>query len=195
VITNAIEVPHICWDNDHSENILIATSANLSSDLIYHKPLTVIPPHSEKFFIKYSIFVRQYALTSDAYNYWQNLQKTTEGTGTLFDQEPSQIAGNIHCVTNPKEPVLGFVGVGTVAGQRIFVTNNQVAPWETSAPCGTFAVHSKDSLAYFENTGAYDVLYTLPPGSINIKAYIMTSDYCADCTARRGTDIMPAFWQ
>lgn len=195
VITNAIEVPHICWDNDHSDNILIATSANLSSDIIYLKPLTVIPPNSEKFSVKYSIIVKQYAITSDAYNYWETLRKTTEEAGTLFDQEPSQITGNIHCVNNPKEPVIGYIGAGIVAQQRIFVSNSQVAPWQTNEPCGTIALHSKDSLAYYENTGGWDILYTLPPGRYQISAYILSSDFCVDCTARRGSDVKPAFWQ
>lgn len=194
MIINAIEVPHICWDSDHSENILIATSARLSNDVIYRKPLTVIPPNSEKFSVRYSILVRQYALTSDAYNYWEALRKTTEDAGTLFDQEPSQITGNIHCVTHPGEPVIGYIGAGTIAAQRIFVTNSQVAPWQTTQPCGTIALHSRDSLADYENSGGWVIMSTLPAGGPGISAYILSSDFCVDCTARRGTDIRPGFW-
>ena len=46
-----------------------------------------------------------YALTRDQFNYWANLKKTTEYLGTIFDAQPSQLNNNIHCLSNPSEPV------------------------------------------------------------------------------------------
>jgi hypothetical protein len=92
---------------------------------------------SEKLGFKYSILVRQYALTPDAYNFYINLKKNTEQLGSIFDAQPSQISGNIHSVTNPSEPVLGYISVGSVASQRIFISQRILPAWvATSAYSG-----------------------------------------------------------
>ena len=51
--------------------------------------------------------------------------------GSIFDAEPSEIAGNIHSVDNPTEPVIGYVSVGATTNQRIFVTTQQLPHWVT----------------------------------------------------------------
>jgi hypothetical protein len=194
VNSTSVEIPHICWDTDNSTDILISSSATLSQDIISRAPLTIIPPASEKLTVKYSILAKQYALTPEAYNYWETLQKSTEQSGGIFDQEPSQITGNIHCLTNANEPVIGYIGAGSTTEKRIFITNDQVTPWVYDPHCGLIAIHSKDSLAIYESSGGWLIVETLPVGNFNISAYILSSNYCVDCTVRRGTDIKPSFW-
>jgi hypothetical protein len=187
------EQPHTCWDSSHSTDILIASSAKLSQDLIYRAPLQVIPLGAEKLSVRYSLDVKQYALTADAYNYWETLKKSTEQGGTPFDQEPTQIKGNLHCITHPNEPAIGYVGAGSITRQRIFIDNSQVAPWSTPYACGLITLHSRDSLAAYENTGAYRIVQVLPPGR-PATAWVLSSDFCVDCSARRGTTIKPTYW-
>src|ERR1039457_741424 len=43
IINNNIEVPHICYSTVNSNNIIIASSAKLTRDIIYRAPLVVIP--------------------------------------------------------------------------------------------------------------------------------------------------------
>ena len=42
------------------------------------------------------------------------MQKNAESLGSIFDEQPTQITGNIHSVTNPSEQVIGYVSAGTV---------------------------------------------------------------------------------
>jgi hypothetical protein len=189
-----VEQPHICWDSSHSTDILIASSAKLAQDVIYRAPLLVIPLNAEKISVRYSIDVKQYALTADAYNYWETLQKSTEQGGTPFDQEPSQIKGNLHCITHPNEPAIGYVGAGSITRKRIFIDNSQVAPWQTPEACGLISLHSKDSLANYEASGAWDIVQVLPQGSPFISAYELSSDFCVNCAVRRGTTVRPTYW-
>src|SRR6202012_4114028 len=94
--------------------------------VVYQNPLTQIPLTSEKVETKYSIIVRQYALTQEAYNFYQNIKKNTEQLGSIFDAQPSQLSGNIHNVTNPNEPVVGYVTVSTVQSKRIFIAHESL---------------------------------------------------------------------
>ncbi len=185
--------PHICWSSDLSNNIIIASSAKLSSDVIYQAPITVVPLNSEKLSVRYSVLLRQYALTTDEYNYWQALQASTERTGSLFDQQPSQITGNIKCISNPKDLAIGYVGVGSVAELRIFITNNQVLPWNYFQDCPELAFAlNPDSLKSAIGEGLVPIGQEFK-GSAFV-GYNFSYPACVDCTLNGGTTAIPSFW-
>jgi hypothetical protein len=105
---------------------VIASSAKLSSDVIFQAPVTTILSTNEKISVRYSILLRQYALTKEAYEFWENIRKNTEQLGSIFDAQPSQLQGNIHCISNPTEPVIGFVTITNIQRKRIFIDNSQL---------------------------------------------------------------------
>jgi len=110
-----------CWGSDTSSTILLGSTAKLSKAVISQQLLTSVASTSEKVSTEYSILVKQYALTPDAYTFYQNMKTNTEQLGSIFDAQPSQINGNLHCVTNPSQPVIGYVSIGVFTTQRIFV--------------------------------------------------------------------------
>ncbi|HVS91386.1 MAG TPA: DUF4249 domain-containing protein [Mucilaginibacter sp.] len=118
-----------CWRSDSSSSVLLGSTAKLSKSVIVNQPINFIRSTSEKVSREYSILVRQYALTADAYNFYSTLRKNTEQLGSIFDAQPSQLPGNIHCVSNPSEPVLGYVAVGGVSSRRIFIMETQLPYW------------------------------------------------------------------
>jgi hypothetical protein len=183
-----------CFGNQVSSTVLLGSSAKLSRDFIYQSPLTQVASTSEKLETKYSILVKQYALTSDAYNFYTNLKKNTEQLGSIFAAQPSELTGNIHCVTNPAEPVVGYISVTNVQQKRIFISNSQL-------PDNWLAVYPYD--CEVDTVGLLDLLplgstelaigaATGPTG--NFIGYLATDSECADCTIR-GTNKQPAFWQ
>jgi len=107
-----------CWTNDISTDIELASSAKLSQDVIYQNPLLSIPSTSEKLEIRYSILLKQYAMTTAGYNYYSLLKQNTEELGSIFDAQPSTLTGNIHCTTNATIPVIGYVTAGTTAQKK-----------------------------------------------------------------------------
>ncbi len=123
-----------CWHSDTSSNIVLGSSAKLSQNVIAKNPIISINSTDEKLGLEYSILVRQYALTADAYNFYTNLKKNTEQLGSIFDAQPSQISGNIHSVSNLSEPVIGYVSVGGTTSQRIFILKRTLPAWATDQP-------------------------------------------------------------
>ena len=77
---------------------------------------------------KYSILVRQFPLDAESYTYWLSIQKNSQSLGGLFDLQPGQVNGNIHSVTHPGEPVIGYVSASGVQEQRIFIENHNYLP-------------------------------------------------------------------
>ena len=123
-----------CWRSDTSSNIVLGSSAKLAQNVITKEPVTFVVSTDEKLSQEYSILVRQYALTSDAYNFYTNLKKNTEQLGSIFDAQPSELSGNIHAVSNPSEPVIGYVSVGSTASQRIFILQRTLPYWKAITP-------------------------------------------------------------
>jgi len=203
---------YTCWRSDSSSTIILNSSAKLSKDVISENPLTSISSTSEKLGSKYSILVTQYALSGGAYSFWQNLKKNTEQLGSIFDAQPSQIAGNIHSLTNPAEPVIGYISVGATSSLRIFITNQQLPNWVTTPEVQNckldtflYAYYPPGSKTAFNQVAEY--LYNSPghpasdipvnaisrPGSPPL-GYSGSIPECVDCTLR-GTNVQPAFWK
>src|SRR4029077_18302881 len=82
--------------------------------------------------IRYSINLRQYPLDLEAYQYWLTVQKNSQSLGGLFDLQPSQLRGNIHSVTNPTDPVLGYVSASSVTEKRIYIDNHFLTRWKSN---------------------------------------------------------------
>jgi hypothetical protein len=192
---------YYCYSKDTSSYITLSTSAQLAQDVIYQAPITTIPSSSEKIEIRYSIFVKQYALTSDAYNFWSNLHKNGESNGTIFDAQPSDNQTNYHCITNPGEIVIGYLSAGSTTTKRIFINRDQFPasynPAYSRACSIDTAYEDKGEYSIFNNsyvTAINGVFFSppLPFGQPNAVTY--SSSDCADCTTR-GVKNPPPFWK
>jgi len=62
-----------CWRGDASYTIIVNTSAKLAKDIITNNAVAFVESTSEKLEARYSILVKQYAITADAFNYFQQL--------------------------------------------------------------------------------------------------------------------------
>jgi len=187
-----------CYTGGPSSDIVLGSSAKLSQNVIYQNPIVFIPSVSEKIEDKYSILVRQYALTPEAYNFYINLKKNTEQLGSIFDAQPSTEPGNIHCTTNPAEAVIGYIGVSTITEKRIFIGKDQLPQWVPDYPyeCSVDTTHSNRSVFVqdlIDNPTIYYALKGLGP-PLNPPPYTFTSRECADCTIR-GTLARPFYWK
>ena len=135
------------------------------------------------------ILAKQYAITKAAYNWWSIMQNNTENIGSIFGVQPAVDQGNIHCLTDTAEQVVGFVSAGTMRYQRIFITSDQVFPWDFISPCLIDSCPTDQMGAYY-TTGFRPVQWkTQGHGAI----YIGWKT-CVDCTLT-GTNIQPPFWQ
>jgi hypothetical protein len=175
-----------CWKSDPSTGILLATSTQLAQDVIYEAPLVLVPLNSQQINWRYSILVKQYALTAAAFNWWQVLSKNTEQIGSIFGVLPSVNPGNIRCLTDTNEMVLGYVGGGNSTSQRIFITIDQVRPWSYDPDCPDIQPDKNYSLQDLLGMG-YLPWQSSPSGTF------LSYPRCVDCTLT-GTNIRPSFW-
>lgn len=182
----------VCWSTAHSTDILLGSSVNLTNDVIYQAPVALVPQGSSKLGNKYSIQVRQYALSEQAFNYWSILQKNTEQQGGLFDAQPSQLVGNIRCITDPGEIAIGYISASTVQEKRIYIKRSEVTNWTLTDPgplCEPQFISPSQASIYLSD-GLFAPAYFVTGGGIAI-----ARKECVDCTSRGGTNKKPSFWQ
>lgn len=115
-----------CWQYSQSRGINIATTENLSDNVLENQFILEIPFTTNKLAIEYSILLKQYAVTRDNYVYLTKLEKINEGSGGFFDPIPAALAGNVVCITDPDIPVLGFFEASTVKSKRLFINRDEL---------------------------------------------------------------------
>lgn len=190
---NAINI-YNCWKTQTSTSLLLGTSAALANDVVYQQPMLQIPNASEKLGVRYSILVRQYALTKEGYEFYSLMKKNTEQLGDIFGPLPTEITGNVRNLSDATEKVIGFVSASSTTEKRIFINESQVPGWNFSLNCDVKTVDNKpDSLKeYF--TFMYRPYDAVKTSNNEIVAYLGITPRCADCRLRGGVNVKPSFW-
>ena len=178
-----------CWRTQNSTSIILGSSEKLTADRI-HLPVRYIAPQADELTVLYYIRVKQFALSQDAYLFYQKLKKNTEELGTIFDPMPSEISGNVHCVNDPNELVIGYVEPSQEQEKDLFIRNSDLPmTWLSQMPCGEFEVKNippLDTAVIPTRIGTYGQYN-------NIATFYVADRYCVNCTLR-GTNKKPSFW-
>jgi hypothetical protein len=183
-----------CYSTQPSSTIEVTSTNRLSSDIVNKFEITSIPTGSEKISELYSDLVKQYAITEEAYNFWDNLRKNTEQLGSLFDLQPFSELGNISCINNPGVKCIGFISFSSIQQKRILISKSEVINWNYNSYFGTCAVDTlqpADVDAYFQPPGGPYFVSLI--GTDNGR-YTLASTLCVDCTYHGGSPIKPPFW-
>lgn len=179
-----------CWLTGRSASINIRNTSILTDNVLMKQPVTLISNQTDRLTIKYSILVNQYSLTEDEFSYWAKLQNVVQETGSLYDIVPASVFGNIRCLEEPEEKVLGYFSVSGRASKRIFIQNNFSGQRDYYSGCIEAKVPRVPQPSGLNET-VWEVTYDryTQEGMMNITS----NKGCVDCTAR-GSAIIPEFW-
>ncbi|NLJ42192.1 MAG: DUF4249 domain-containing protein [Bacteroidales bacterium] len=181
---------HICWITNNSTVIKIKNTSVLSENVIRKYPLNFISSETDRLSQKYSLLVNQYSLNEDEFNYWEKLQNVSQDVGGLYDVIPASIPGNIFCVEDPAERVLGYFSVSGKSSERIFIKETFRGLINLYRQCPVDTIYGNKPIPNLNSSVwvIVDEPYSMPPYKI-----ITDKKYCADCTTR-GVTIKPDFW-
>jgi hypothetical protein len=193
---------YTCWHTDTATSILLGSSIKLAQDVIYLQPLQSFPEHGVQVSVLYTMLVHQWALTDSGYNYISILQKNTESLGSIFDVQPSELVGNIHCLTKPAEQVVGWVSAGTIQQQRLWIAETQLPEWGYRFSCAnpdTVLItddpldSAKARIAYTQK-GYIPITAHLHAPMVTADGYYSNFVGCLDCRAQGGITVRPVYW-
>ncbi|MDL2277678.1 DUF4249 domain-containing protein [Parabacteroides sp. OttesenSCG-928-G07] len=182
---------YYCWDKAQSSSFILGKSDKLETNAIKNKVIHTIEKGGTRLSYLYSIQVTQCAIQQDAYIYFDNLQKNVAETGSIFAPQPTEMEGNIVCLSDPEEPVIGYVYVSSATQKRIFIDAADVPGMIDIMDCS-------DNM---------EPIYNRPKDPEDGYRHgfginIMQGDYvvsyrplrCVDCTMRGGFKVKPDFW-
>lgn len=191
VVVPAPSFHYQCWKYDKATSINVGSSAHLSSDVISEFPLLLIKAGSDKLSVRYSILVKQESLTKKAYEYLLLMKKNTESIGSIFDPLPSDLKGNIQCISNPEEGVIGYVTASSTIQKRIFITQAEAGwKYDHNCPDVQYIPNHPDSIRFF--------MPSYRPIDLVLKDfkeyYTVGAPRCVDCVTRGGSLLKPSYW-
>lgn len=182
-----------CWSSQQSSSILLASTNAQVDDVVENLPVTTIVQGSDKASVRYSILVKQYALTKEAFEYWQLLRKNTNELGSIFGNQPAELISNITCTSNPEEPVVGFISISSIQQKRLFIRRGELSGW--------YPDYSLQQLCEPKIVGPDSLSFYLQRNKNLMQAYNITGGgtaladkQCIDCRLRGGTTKMPSYW-
>lgn len=196
-----------CYNSVDSNTIIQTETTNLTEDRVSKFEVRFIPRDNAIISYRYSILIRQYIQSFDAFSYFKTLNKLS-GSGNIFSQnQPGFFSGNIFSTDNKEEKVIGFFEVNSVSSKRIFFNYYDLFPdeplppyfvdcklgfpstkMEAGEPSSLMDLLNAGTVKYYEENDNYP-----NPENENEGKYIVVSTPCGDCT-QLGTNVKPDFW-
>ncbi len=180
-----------CWCTGRISDIYTASTKHSVSNRIYKYPLHFVSSQTHRLKIRYSLLVKQFALSDDAYRYWDQMRRQQQESGGLYETQPLQISGNVYNVNDPDELVLGFFNVASSSEKRIFVD----AQSELNFPRIGCTLDTVNNMYELPPPVYYPVyMRSLSPMGTG-PPYGVGRGLCFDCTSGGGTTVKPDFWE
>jgi len=183
----------ICYGREPSRSIQVASTLALSEDRLTKYNVRFIERDNYILTHRYSVLVRQYVQSPEAFSYYETLRGLSQSAGNVFSEDqPGFLAGNIVSLDNPRENIAGFFEVATVDEKRIFFDYEDFFPNEEAPPyiadCMPFSPSSEGTLGERDlaNLIYADAIRYYGPGLVVRKE-------CGDCTVL-GSNVVPDFW-
>lgn len=179
----------VCYKTNGIEDVFTLATINLATKEYPAFPLNFVQNTSDRLEILYSLLVEQYAISLDAYNYYDKLRINLQQSGGLYTSQPLAVKGNLMNTSNEENEVLGFFQASSVAQKRVFVE----APVE-GLTLEYFGGCTVNTLLF----GFVEISPTEYPAYLfaadgNWTMAVMTKN-CVDCTLAGGVTLKPDYW-
>lgn len=123
-LNDNINLTNTAYETDNS-------SSNFHSIGFVKEKFRVVPHVDTLVFKKRSrriLILRQYTLNQESFSFYRELKNHLESEGELFDPMPSQLKGNIRCITDPNKQALGFFEVSSFSSASYVFSPEPLSP-------------------------------------------------------------------
>lgn len=180
-----------CWKSYRVTRIYTGSTKSLNIPKIDEYALHYVNTETRQLSVKYSLLVRQFTISEEAYSFWNWLAEQNSEQETLYASQPYQISGNVKNMNDDTEPVLGYFMVAGISEKRIFVERPPITVPFRYSVCeldnGDF--HSYGQLAMADPV-FYPIYAIETPGGRRA----VPAEECVDCRRKGGTITKPDFW-
>ncbi len=177
-----------CYTDKNILGIYIASTEGLTENKVIEAPLNFESQYGDELSTLYSLHAKQLRISEPAYKFWFELNKLIYETGGLYETQPFRLSGNIECVTDEKQSVIGIFEVAGVSeARKYFSRPPEINIYTVQCPLWEVGTDALPWDRLWE--GAFLILKG--PPDFYVTAYDIR---CFDCTERGGTTEIPPFW-
>ena len=181
----------------YSYNIHIYSTENLKENRVAEHKLLNIPIDDIRISYIYSILVKQWSLSDEAYKYFRTQKLYTEEAGGLFTPMPTEVIGNVKCISNPDIKVRGFVLAASIMSKRIFIYESDLNHHSMYGNCDISTPDLNNEYwrkAWLNSIDAGRAIAHTPSGTLDDYS-VLYYEECFDCRKTKGsTKKRPDFW-
>ncbi len=179
----------ICWQTVFVKDVFTLSTKNQTVNKHPGLPLHFVDNYtSSRLVYGYSLLIRQYAMSEEAFSYWEKLKTNSSTQGGLYEKQPLAVKGNLHNITHPEQEILGFFGAATVKFKRIFIRDSGT-PLMYDPGCGQ-GLPVKGGLRNIPS-GQYPAYLE---GNASGYRDVVLNPRCVNCVLSGGTTVKPDFW-
>ena len=186
----------VCYATDHSTDILIENTVNLTENRLNRYLVRFINRNNYIISHRYSILVRVLVHSARANTYFETLNTLSSSETVFSENQTGFLNGNVFSTEDPAERVLGYFEVASVAEKRLFFNYEDFFPGEDLPDYVSSCQEN-----YPESPGLID---RIRANSIKLLRenenplprqgpYVVVLRVCGDCTVL-GTPKIPDFW-
>ena len=179
-----------CYRYDESKQTVLWDFSSLKIEDSYSFRIHSFPCTDSRNHKRYSILVKAFAMSKDAYVYKKENQRMSELGGDLFSPEPGTLEGNIHCETNPDRQAFGYVMACEATSKREYLSSIYLRA-VTFSDAFLVPVDPEDYSKYY-----YDLNYR-PVKNVQSEEGNFIGwgpSRCINCIDAGGTLVTPEFW-
>jgi len=205
------EKNRICYNTLNSNEIIQNSTVNLAKNESQRFPIHFVTGDDFILSHRYSILVKQYVQSFDAFSYYQNLLNFSSSDNIFSEIQPGFLNGNIVVEGSEDKKVLGYFEVASVSEKRLFFDRQDFYP---DAPLPLFVNKCNPFTAPLEHQSFCNPAPNLNPcpqsliqrinlGLISYVSgnteggcsgpYMVVPRVCGDCTVLGSTE-KPDFW-
>lgn len=120
-------VPQTCWISEPKlySRFNLMSDQNLSSSQVRGHKIDFLDV-DYRFNFRYSVELRQYALSAGAFEYLSGLKHQLDRSGSITDPPPYRVRSNIRNPEDENEVVLGYFYAAGQALSHLFIERNQI---------------------------------------------------------------------
>ncbi|HSP40691.1 MAG TPA: DUF4249 domain-containing protein [Gillisia sp.] len=191
----------VCYNTVDSDNIILTNSGSYSQNMVEGLMLRFIGRQDPVLSHRYSMMVKQYALTREAYTFFSTLKELSASESIFSQNQPGFINGNIFSPDNPEKKIIGYFNVASVSTKRMFFNFlDFYGPNELRADFSSDCTPFTPNLLLPDIRG--DLIEQLKSGWVKLATgscdepipYAFVTANCIDCNYW-GSNIVPDFWE
>ncbi|MCG2418952.1 DUF4249 domain-containing protein [Aequorivita sp. F47161] len=203
IVLTPREPEEICYSTEYSTGIVQTSTTELNENRVFRFPVKYMDKTDAKFQTRYSILVRQYVQSVEAFTFYKIVKELGSVESLLSQSQPGYVAGNMVSEANPNEKVLGFFEASSMTKKRIYFNYEDVGLEKPPyfIDCEVLTLDYNDATVLDNDLDERAALYQLLTyddyqviGANSRLIYRIVQPQCSVCTYF-SSNVRPDFWE